>query len=90
MPPIPLIVCSASTVVMGVSKIRGPFFGVTIVRLQISWGLYWGPPFSGKLSSSFAVDDRLRSAPSRGHESDHDAKSSQAGVCFERAPWLQG
>ena len=42
----PLLLC---LVMWGFSKIRGTFLGVPIIKARVFEGLYWGPPYVGRL-----------------------------------------
>ena len=39
--------------IWGFPKIRGTLLGVPIIRTIVFWGLYWGPPYFGKLPYHF-------------------------------------
>ena len=43
----------------GIPKIRGTFLGVPIIRTLVFWGLYWGPPYLGKLPVSHHLQTGL-------------------------------
>ena len=38
---------------------RGPFLGVPVIRIIVSWGLCWGPGYLGKLPSVSSLGFRL-------------------------------